>query len=182
MKLTDLSIISMMFFICILVVIHVKSDMLYNRTTNRIMYNNVMDNITEEALALGYCGMEINGKPVVSLEKTSNYFKATTDMYGGNSRYIMCYVDIDGFYICISSMGYSWSDKIYFDNHENTSHEEKVTQLVNWMQDECGINMRLSYNNGEKWENTVDDYSLIVISYEKLMKTYCFSGAKIHKK
>lgn len=182
MKLTDLSIISLVFFICILVVIHLKGDMLHNRTTNRIMYNKVMDNTTEEALSIGYGGVDINGNPIVSLDKVGEYFEATTRMYGDNSKHFMCYVDRDGFYLCISHTGYVWSEKIYFKEKQDTSHENKIIQLVEKVKEEYGIDMTLPYNEGEKWENSVDDYSLLVISYEKLRGLYCFSGAKIHKK
>ena len=181
MKLTDLAIIAIMFFICTLVIVHIKSDVLYNQTVNRVMYNNVMDNITEEALIIGYDGVDANGCPVVSLDKVSEYFKVTSDMYGGSSRHIMCYVDNDGFYLCLSLADYNWSGKIYFSEKNHTSHEMKVEQLREKVVEEYGVDMMLPYNDGEKWGNSVDDYSLLVISYDKLMEIYCFSGAKIHK-
>ena len=146
------------------------------------MYNKVMDNITEEALGIGYSGVDINGCPVVLLDKIGEYFKVTTDMYGDSSRHIMCYVDSDGFYICVSLTGYQWSDKIYFTEKQDTSHEDKVQQLSERVKEEYGIDMMLPYNDGEKWENSVDDYSLIVMSFEKSLEVYSFSGAKIHKK
>ena len=182
MKLTDLAILAMVFFICILVVVHTKSDMLYNQMFNRVMYNNVMDNITEEALNIGYDGVDANGRPKVSLDKLSRYFKQTTDMYGVSSRHIMCYVDYDGFYLGLSLSDYNWGDKIYFTEKNETAHEQKIAQLREKVIEEYGIDMMLPYNDGEKWENSVDDYSLLVISYDKIMKIYCFSGAKIHRK
>lgn len=182
MKLTDLAIISMVFFICMLVVIHVKGDILYNYTVNRVMYNKVMDNITEEALSIGYSGVDVDGYPVVELDKIGEYFKVTTDMYGGNPTNIMCYIDSDGFYMCVSLNGYLWNDKIYFTEKVDTPHEKKIQQLSERVNAEYGIDMNLPYNDGEKWENSVDEYSLIVISFEKSLEVYSFSGAKIHKK
>lgn len=182
MKLTDLATLSIVFFICMLVVLHVKSDILYNQTINTVMYNKVMDNITEEALSIGYCGVDANGYPVVSLLKIGEYFKVTSDMYGGSSDYIMCYVDRDGFYTCISYTDFLWSDKIYFTDKQDTPHEDKIEQLVDELKGKYGINIMLPYNDGEKWENSVDDYSLLAIAYDEVIRVCSFSGAKIHKK
>ena len=167
MKLTDLAIIATVFFICLLVVIHVKGDLLHNQTVNNVMYNKVMDNITEEALAIGYSGVDREGYPVVSLDKIGSYVRITTNMYGGDDVCILCY---------------SWSDKIYFSKYKETNHEEKVIELTNKVKETYGIDMSLPYNSGEKWGNSVDDYSLLIISYERAMGVFCFSGAKIHKR
>ena len=182
MKLTDLAIIATVFFICLLVVIHVKGDLLHNQTVNNVMYNKVMDNITEEALAIGYSGVDREGYPVVSLDKIGSYVRITTNMYGGDDVCILCFVDRDGFLLCESNTGYIWSDKIYFSKYKETNHEEKVIELTNKVKETYGIDMSLPYNSGEKWGNSVDDYSLLIISYERAMGVFCFSGAKIHKR
>ena len=87
MKLTDLAILAQAFFISILVVVHVKSDVVHNRTIHRVMYNNVMDTLTEDSLVAGFVGVDGMGQPKVKLEKISGLFRIQTDMYGKDIKY-----------------------------------------------------------------------------------------------
>lgn len=182
MKLTDLAIVAEAFFICLLVVVHIRGNILHNSTMNRIMYNNVMDNVTEDALSVGYKGVDINGCPTVDVDLISSLFKSEAELFYNSSNHVLCYVDFDGFRVCASYYGYIWSEKVYYDNKGDTPHENKVLQIVNYMKDNYGINLSLPLNNGEKWSNSIDDYTFFSISYNKSMEVYCFSGAKIHKK
>lgn len=182
MKLTDLAIIAQVFFICILVVVHVKGDIVHNRMIQKVMYNNVMDNITEDSLVVGFAGVDAGGLPMVNLEDISAYYMAQAKMYGENSKHLIFYVDYDGVTFCLSNEGYKWGDKIYFSDGGNILHEEKVAQLIAIVKDKYGIDMSLPYNDGEKWSNSIDDYMLFGVSYDNEQKIYCFSGAKIHKK
>lgn len=182
MKLTDLAILAQAFFISILVVVHVKSDVVHNRTIHRVMYNNVMDTLTEDSLVAGFVGVDGMGQPKVKLEKISGLFRIQTDMYGKDTKHIICYVDNDGVYFCTSYEGYVWSDKFYYTNGVETLHEEKVVEVVELVKDRYGIDLSLSYNDGESWSNTIEEYTLFSISYDRALELYCFSGAKIHKK
>lgn len=181
MKLTDLAIVANIFFICILVVCHVKSDVLHNKTINQIMYNNVMDNVTEDSLSAGYVGVGMDGKPDVELERLSLFFKSQVKLYGEDSKHILCYVEQDSFYLCTSYEGYIWSEKKIFSENDSISHEEKVAKILEQIRDDYGIKLLIPYNEGEKWSNSISDYTLFSISYNKLMELYCFSGARIHK-
>lgn len=182
MKLTDFAITAGVFFICIVVVCHVKSDILHNRTMNQIMYNNVMDNVTEDSLRAAYVGVEINGKPKVELEKISIYFDSEARLYGENSKHILCYIEEDGFFLCTSYEGYVWSEKILFRNNGEVSHEEKVSKIIEKISTEYSIKLSLPYNEGEKWSNSISEFTLFSVSYNKLLGIYCFGGARIHKK
>ena len=155
MKLTDFAIVANIFFICILVVCHVKGDVLHHKTMNQIMYNNVMDNVTEDSLAAAY---------------------------GENSKHILCYVEGDGYYLCTSYEGYKWSEKNFFSENGEISHEEKVSEIVECINSDYSIKLSLPYNEGEKWSNSIWEYTFFSISYDRLMGIYCFSGARIHKK
>lgn len=182
MKLTDFAIIAQTFFICILVVVHVKADIAHNIMINRVMYNNVMDNITEDSLAMGFVGVDSNGLPRVNLNAICNYYSMQADMHVGNSKHLLFYVDYDGVTFCLSSEGYEWGDKVYFTDKGNIPHEEKVAELIKIVGDKYGIDITLPYNDGEKWCNSIDEYMLLSISYHNEGNIYCFSGAKIHKK
>ena len=182
LKLTDLAVIAQIFFICILVVIHVKSDIVHNRMIQRTMYNNVMDNITEDSLAIGFVGVDASGLPMVDYERISDYYKVQVDMYGKDSKHILFYIDYDGVTFCFSSEEYIWEDKVYFTEKGNIIHEKKVAELIEIVKEKCGIDISLPYNSGEKWSNSIDEYMLCSISYHNQQKIYSFSGAKIHRK
>ena len=182
MKLTDLAIIAQVFFICILVVVHVKGDIVHNRMTQKVMYNNVMDNITEDSLAIGFVGVDAKGVPKVILDDISSYYKKQAKLYGETPKHILFYVDYDGVTFCLSQEEYKWNDKIYFTNNGDILHENKVAELIDIVKSKYGIDMSISYNDGEKWSNSIDDYMLCSISYHSEQHIYCFSGAKIHKK
>ncbi len=182
MKLTDFAIVANIFFICILVVCHVKGDVLHHKTMNQIMYNNVMDNVTEDSLAAAYVGVGINGKPEVKLDRLSLFFESEAKLYGENSKHILCYVEGDGYYLCTSYEGYKWSEKNLFSENGEISHEEKVSEIVECINSDYSIKLSLPYNEGEKWSNSIWEYTFFSISYDRLMGIYCFSGARIHKK
>lgn len=182
MKLTDLAIIAQIFFICILVVVHVKSDIVHNRMIQKTMYDKVMDNITEDSLAIGFTGVDASGLPRVELEKISNYYMAQVDMYGKGSKHILFYIDYDGVTFYFSYEKCQWEDKVYFTNEGDILHEKKVAELIDIVRGKCGIDISLPYNLGEKWSNSIDDYMLCSISFNDEQKIYSFSGARIHKK
>ena len=182
MKLTDLAILAQAFFICILVVTHTKSDVIHNRTIHRVMYNNVMDTLTEDSLVAGFTGVDEMGRPKVKLEKIAALFSSQTNMYGKDTKHIIAYVDFDGMYLCTSYEGYLWGEKIYFTNEGDIPHEEKVLEVVTIVKDKYGIDLSLPYNDGENWSNTIEEYTLFSISYDRVLGLYCFSGAKIHRK
>ena len=87
----------------------------------------------------------------------------------------------DSFYLCTSYEGYIWSEKKLFSENDSISHEEKVAKILEQIRDDYGIKLLIPYNEGEKWSNSISDYTLFSISYNRLMELYCFSGAKIHK-
>ena len=149
---------------------------------NKVMYNNVMDNITEDSLAMGFVGVDSNGLPSVNLDAICTYYSKQAKMYGANSKHLLFYVDYDGVTFCSSSEGYKWGEKIYFTDNGSILHEKKVVELTKIVSDKYGIDITLPYNEGEKWSNSIDDYMLLSISYHNQGNIYCFSGAKIHKK
>lgn len=181
MKLTDLSIYFCIFFICILTVLHVKSSGIHGEAMGNIMYNNVMDGIVEDALRAGYKSIDSNGTPVVDLDEATKCFLAEKDLYGSSDRHILVYVDKDGFYVWDSDISPEWSDKQFFSAGESTVHQRKVYELIAYVDKNYGVMLMLPSNDGESIMNTVDEFSLIGMSFNRNYEVNSFSGAKIHE-
>lgn len=181
MKLTDMAIVFHLFCICIITVLHVKSANIHGETVNEIMYNNVMDGIVEDSLLAGYKTVDNQGYPVVNLEEIRRCFVAEKGLYSSNDRHILVYVDRECFYVWDSDKSWDWSDGINFVYEDKTAHEQKVYQLIDYIEERYVCSIVLPFNDGETILNTVDDYSLIAMSFNRNSEVKCFSAAKIHK-
>ena len=181
MKLTDMAIVIELFLICLLVVVHTKGNQSHSLLMNNIMYNNVMDGIVEDSLRAGYKSVDDDGKPVVDMDEVRKCFMAESSMYNCDGGWVLVYVDSDGFYSSASADGFMWSEKQPFLEGADTAHEDKVICLTEYFRDEYGINVSLPTNDGEAWTNTVGDYSLLAVSYNREKGIICFSGAMISK-
>ncbi len=182
MKLTDLAITFQIFFICLIVVLHVKSDGIYAAKFNSIMYDNVMDGIVEDSLRAGYKTVDASGKPIVDFFEMERCFNAEVMIYSSNLTYVLFYVDDDGFYVKKSRVSDSWGEKIAFSNKADTIHQQKVYEVTSYMEENLGLKMSIPYNLGESFMNTIDSYTFIAISTNREQDIISFSGAKIHKK
>lgn len=181
MKLTDLTLYFYIFFICLLTVVHVRSSNLHAEAVNNIMYNNVMDGIVEDALRAGYKKIDSHGYPVVELDEVKRCFIAEKALYGSTDRHILIYVDNDGFFLWDSEVSPEWSDKHIFSEGENTLHQQKVYELIEYVEAGFNVTLSLPSNDGESMQNTVDEYSLLCMSFNRSYEVNCFSGAKIHE-
>ena len=182
MKLTDIAIVFQLFFICLITVLHIRSLSLYANSFANIMYDNVMDGIVEDSLRAGYKTVDTEGKPLVMLEDIRKCFLAETSLYNVWAEYLLLYVDIDGFVVWNPAISNVWEDKIFFSEAEKTSHEQKIYEITEYMRLKWGFVLSIPYNGGESFKNTIEDYTLIAISYNQTMDIQSFSGAKIHKK
>lgn len=180
MKLTDLAITFMIFFICLVVVVHIKADRLHGELINQVMYNNVMDGIVEDTLQAGYKSVDKAGNPVVSLQELKRCFQAECGLYGGQWDQFLFYIEKDGFYCCESYNDFQWSRKTEFPEGEEMLHEDKVLYFIDFIQEQYGIKVTLPINDGESWVNTIKEYSLLAVSYDTDTDICCFSGALIH--
>lgn len=181
MKLTDMAIVFEIFCICLITVLHVKSANIHAEAVNEIMFNNVMDGIVEDALRAGYKTIDWQGLPVVSLDEVRKCFVAEKDIYSSEDRHILVYVDRAGFYVWNSELAWEWSSVVDFSNGEETPHEQKVYQLTDYLENNYNLRVSLPANDGEGITNTVADYSLIAISFNRNSEVKSFSAAKIHK-
>lgn len=182
MKLTDLGIVFQIFFICLITVLHIRSNTLYAVKFNEIMYDNVMDGIVEDSLREGYRTVDMSGHPVVELDTVKEVFKAEVCLYDAEASYILMYVDYDGFYIWNSNIADAWNEKVEFTDAENTPHEQKISEITHFFKEKYAIKLNIPYNSGESFMNTIDDYSLIAISFNYNSGVESFSGAKLHKR
>lgn len=181
MKLTDIAIVFEIFCICLITVLHVKSANIHAEAVNTIMYNNVMDGIVEDALRAGYKTIDSQGLPVVSLEEIRKCFVAEKDIYSSDDRHILIYVDRDEFYVWNSELAWEWSSVVGFSYGADTTHEQKVYQLIDYLERNYNLSISLPSNDGESMTNTVEDYSLIAMSFNRNSEVKSFSAAKIHK-
>ena len=181
MKLTDMAVLFEVFFICLVVAIHLKECKEQANLMNQIMYNNVMDIVTEDALRAGFYTVDRNGVPLVDLEELCECFIAEVGLYENFGRHILIYVESDGIYSCDTYSEYKWSEKSIFSSGVSTEHEEKVSMISDYLEDKYGVITMIPTNNGETWQNTIKDYSLLCISYDMNTDICCFSGAVIEK-
>lgn len=181
MKLTDLAMYFHIFLLCLLTVLHVRSERLHAETVNNIMYDNVMDGIVEDSLSAGYQSVDRYGKPIVNLDELLRCFEAEKRLYGSEDRHILIYVEEGGYYIWDSDREAKWSDRIDFSDDGNMAHEAKIYQLVSFIENNYGVMLTIPSNDGESIMNTVSEYSLIGMSFNKNSSVKSFSGARIHK-
>lgn len=184
MKLTDFSIIFVITALCFLITIDVRSDIASERIALTNDYNRILDNATEDALRAGYKNVDSKGKPLVDLNEVSSYFfgeiaimldgtKLLRDYYRENVC-VLIYQDEEGFYC--SDDGFK--EKRMFSSGSDTVHSDRVYELLSIIRERYGVTLSIPLNDGEAFENTVGEYSLIVI-YKNYDGFYTFSGAKI---
>ena len=182
MKLTDMAMVFEVFVICLIVVVHMKSGVKQAELMNQVMYNNVMDVMVEDALRAGFYSVDRRGEPQVNLTELSSCFVAEAALCENISRHILIYVEKDGFYSSDTYSGFVWGDKHLFDNGELSKHEEKVRSIADYLKEQYGVSVAIPTNEGETWQNTVKEYSLLCVSYDMNTDICCFSGAIIENR
>lgn len=186
MKITDYCIIFTVTALCFITVISERRKAEYNMIYLNIRYNVIMDNAVENSLRAAYESIDSSGRPEVNLIKASDYLtnelsvmldgdKMLREYYHDRVKLII-YTDYKGYYCYDSSR--CWSGCIEYSYKEKTNHSDRINELLCFIKEEYNIELSVPYNDGESYENTIDDYSLIAV-YEGYDGIYCFSGAKI---
>lgn len=186
MKITDYCIIFGITALCFITVISEKGRLTYNKMYINNRYNVIMDNGVENALRASYESVDNSGNPVVNLDTASDYLlDEVSVMFDGNKILEDYYYDRIALIIYTDDRGYyqydkvrGWSGVKLYSDGSDTSHQDKISELLTFVEKEYNIILSVPYNDGENYENSIDDYSLIAI-YEGYDGIYCFSAAKI---
>lgn len=204
MKLIDFALYFSLFFLCAITMDNIKNELLYKNTMDNIMYNDCMDEIIIDSLKTSFYKVDEQGKPVIDKKVLINCYKGEISLLKADTNIIKEYSDdysvlilteADGFYIYYNS---SWSEKILYEpysvepeaieNLENIEikHEEKVLQIETILEERFNIRLLLALNSGEKFKNSISDYSLLAIYRRNTMNIdgesygiYSLSGAAV---
>lgn len=191
MKLTDFSLIFSIFFICILTRTDIKNDLLYDNTVFNVMYNACMDEITINSLEASFYRIDENGNPIIDKEILVECYKSEISILRADTNLlkeisddsvVLVLTENNGYYIYTKS---GWSEKILYENDE---HLKKVLQIEDTLERKYAVKLLLATNDGEKFKNSIDDYSLIAVYKSKTLRIgssnytiYSVSGAAIVK-
>lgn len=192
MKLIDFTLIFIGLFICIITVTALKNDTLYKNTLDNIMYNNCVDEITYNALKSSFKSVDDKGEPVINKEILGEcLLSEMAVLYSDSSiknylasNYIIGILVVKGEFFIFENG--KWINNLTFSQGEDTSHSKKVMEISAYISDNYGNELLLALNDGEKYKNTISDYSLLCI-YQNRAKTidrnkygvYFLSGAAI---
>lgn len=197
MKLTDFSIVFAIFAVCVFLNLSFQNDLMAEAVYQNTMCNNVMDNLTEDALR--FCVTYENYMPVIDREKViatitdtmAQYYMGMTSGYGEYLKECIKLVLLtypDGFYIAGTKNGevLEWEEKIFFSEGKMTRQEEKVSEILRETQQRYGIDLFISSTGEDTLSNTIEDYQLLLvyetypyIHHGKEYKKLLFSGAKV---
>lgn len=167
---------------------------MYENIRINARYNVIMDNAVEDALRAGYENVNLSGKPVVNKDNVVTFlFKEISIMINGTLKLtdyysnlvkVLIYTEEDGFYYYDRING--WGTKCLYTEKGDTLHQDKVNEILLFIEDKYNIVMSIPLNDGEAYENTIDNYSLLLVyrGYDYFIdnanyNTYCFSAAKI---
>ncbi len=195
MKLSDFSIVFSIIALCLFTITDIKNELLYKNIIENARYNNIFDNAVEDALRAGFKDIDSNGKPIIDKEEVVNYlFKELSMSFNLNTFMEDYYYDVvrvmiitteEGF--CCYNFAENKFDKlINYSNGIETKHEDKINQMLLFIEDNYNILQYIPYNNGEDNINTIENYSLLLLyeGYDNIIGgknyyNYCFSGAAI---
>jgi len=183
MKLSSFTMIFIILLFLILFKIDINNRLDRSILNENIRVNNMMDNITELSLFNVVENDEINTK------KVANQFYFGIKFFLGED-----YIDGVKVIILTKKDGFLFLErgkedkKIYYSLRSETSHEDKVNELVEYTLKEYGINLLLPLNNGECDKNTITDDTLLSV-YKKhdyfinniLCRTYAISASSIKR-
>jgi hypothetical protein len=182
---------------CLLGKSSIQNDLLQENIFGTMMYNNIMDNVAEDALQ--NCVIYEDYQPKLKPETITDYIThELSDSYMGmgndfseylkNCIKLVVVTDTDGFYMAGAKAGeeFVWSGKIYYTEGKITKQEEKVNQIVGMGEEKYGITLLLPNGDGTGLINSIDDYQLLLV-YETYPMTFygkkygklLLSGAKV---
>lgn len=190
MKITDFSIIFTLFAICFFAGMDMRQQVTYEILYQNNRYNVIMDNAVEDALRAAYENIDTKGNPQVNLKTAAKFVTDELSIMLSGKTYMwelyrdrlvcMVYVDKEGFYYTDMKEEKEWSQKQLFSGGEASSHSDRVNELQRFINDRYGVLLAIPTNNGESYENTIEDYTLMAI-YKDYNDMCCFSAAAIKK-
>lgn len=191
MKITDFCIIFTVFIICFFAGMDMRQKVTYEALYQNNRYNVIMDNAVEDALRAAYENIDTKGNPQVNLKTAAAFLTDELSVMLSGKTYMseyykdrlvcMVYIDNEGFYYTDAGEGNVWSEKQYFSNGKATEHSRKVNEIEVFVNERYNILLAIPANNGESYENTIEDYTLMTI-YKDYNEVCCFSAAAIKRK
>lgn len=191
MKITDFCIIFTLLAICFFAGMDTRQKVTYEALYQNNRYNVIMDNAVEDALRAAYENIDIKGNPQVNLKTAATFLADELSVMLSGKTYmseyykdrLICivYIDNDGLYYTDADEGNVWSEKQYFTNGETTGHSDKINEIETFIYEQYGILLTIPTNDGESYENTIQDYTLMTI-YRDYNDVCCFSAAAIKRK
>ena len=191
MKITDFCIIFTIFTICFFACMDMKQQVAYEVLYQNNRYNVIMDNAVEDALRAAYENIDTRGNPQVNLKTAGSFLADELSVMLNGKTYMseyykdrlvcMVYTDKEGFYYTDVNEDNIWSEKQKFSNGESTDHSDKVNEIEAFVYEKNNILLTIPTNDGESYENTISDYTLMAI-YKDYNGMYCFSAAAIKRK
>lgn len=189
MKLTDFSLIFSILFLCILTRTNIKNDLLYDNMMFNTMYNACMDEIVINSLEASFYRVDEKGKPIIDKEVLVECYKSEISILRADTNLlkeisddsaVLVLTEENGYYIYTK---YGWSEKF---TYKSETHSSKVLQIEDILEKKYGIKLLFAVNDGEKFKNSIEDYSLIAIYKSKTLRIdssnyviYSVSGATI---
>ena len=198
MKLTDFAFIVVVLTWCIFSNIAFQNDLLRENIYGNVMYNHILDNISEDAMRYSLDFEDYT--PVIDREKLLNcitgeistYYMGMDENYGDYLKECIKLVILtypDGFYLAGNRKelhNMEWSERILYSEGKINSIEAKVNEIIEDTEKRYGIELLLPNTEGNGLTNTIADYQLLLVyetypvvfkgkEYRKLL----FSGAKV---
>ncbi len=197
MKLSDFAIVFSVIALCIFTIVSIKNELLYKNIIENARYNIIFDNAVEDALRAGFKDIDSKGRPIIDKEDVANYlFKEISMSFDSNTFMEEYYKNVvkviiitsdEGFF-CYDFLENSFGEQIKYSNGSETKHENKIDQILSYIEENYGILQNIPYNYGEDDINTIEDNSLLLVykGYDNIIdgnnyNSYCFSGATIQK-
>lgn len=188
MKVTDFCIIFSLFTICLFICMDIRHRTAYEMLYQNGRYNVIMDNAVEDALRAAYENIDTEGNLMVNLDTAASFLTDELSvMLSGNtyvSKYykerLLCtlYIDKEGFCYTDINEYNGWSEKILFSHGHNTPHSDRIYEIESFIKEKYNVLINIPSNDGENYENTINDYTLMTI-YKDYNDIFCFSAAAI---
>lgn len=197
MKITDLAIIFILCFVIFQVIFEFKSEELIKQENCYVSMNNICDNAIEDALAKGYGGVDINGKPLIDYEKVREYFIKEVDYIVNGNTLSARHDEMENKIIMIIATGEEgfciydggWQPVVSYDSDKHEIKSEQIISYVNNNLKSKGCYIDVPASLTESYAQSFSRYGVYIIwdnTSERYKanncRNYVFSGAAIKKK
>lgn len=197
MKITDLAIIFILCFVIFQVIFEFKSEELIKQENCYVSMNNICDNAIEDALAKGYGGVDINGKPLIDYEKVREYFIKEVDYIVNGNTLSARHDEMENKIIMIIATGEEgfciydggWQPVVSYDSDKHEIKSEQIISYVNNNLKSKGCYIDVPASLAESYAQSFSRYGVYIIwdnTSERYKanncRNYVFSGAAIKKK